>query len=159
MLEGGFTFRKSKKQRPGISSSASADIAFLLLVFFLITSSLESQTGIYRRMDAPAAEKALKKRAPVLDRNLLELALNEHSQLIYNDSVFALENLRELSQTFITNPNHVDFLPETPDKHVIRLQISRDADYQSYLSVLSELHASYSPIHIYETEAAKGDNP
>ncbi|GHT55718.1 biopolymer transporter ExbD [Bacteroidia bacterium] len=177
MANGGFSFNKRQKRKPGISSSASADIAFLLLVFFLITSSLDMQTGIYRRMDASAAEDALKQRTNILERNLLELTIDENSQLIYNDSVFDTNNLRELSKTFIANPNHVDFLPEDPSKHVINLKISREANYETYLLVLNELTAAYNelrkasndtlrtlyPMHISETELAdnqtKGGKP
>jgi biopolymer transport protein ExbD len=173
MADGGFTFNKRRRPKSGISSTASADIAFLLLVFFLITSSLDSQTGIYRRMDAPAAENALKQRTNILERNLLELTLDANSRLLYNDSVFDINNLRTLSKTFIANPNRVDFLPEDPSQHVINLKISREASYESYLSVLNELTAAYNelrreandtlrvlfPMHISETELQEGGTP
>ncbi|GHT43256.1 biopolymer transporter ExbD [Bacteroidia bacterium] len=170
MAAGGFTFNKRQRSKPGINSSASADIAFLLLVFFLITSSLDSLTGIYRRMDAAAAENALKQRTDILKRNLLELTIDENSQLIYDNATFDISNLRTLSKTFIANPNHADFLPEDPTKHVINLKISREATYESYLNVLNELTAAYNelrreandtlrviyPMHISETELKGG---
>ncbi|MDR0413068.1 MAG: biopolymer transporter ExbD [Dysgonamonadaceae bacterium] len=143
---------------PPINSSSSADIAFLLLIFFLITSSLDSRTGIYRKMN-PAVREALKKRKDIQERNLLVLTLDKDNRLIYDENPFPLKDVKELSKTFIANPGDQDYLPEKEPveiaeigtlavtaKHVISLKVSREAKYSAYISVLNELTAAYNEL-------------
>jgi biopolymer transport protein ExbD len=148
-----------KYKIPQINSGSSADIAFLLLIFFLITSSLDSRTGIYRKMNATEAGEILKKRKDIQERNLLVFTINSDNQLIYNDETIPLKDIKDLSKTFIANPDNLDFLPEkesvdVPEigvfsittKHVISLEVSRKAKYQTYISVLNELIAAYNEL-------------
>jgi biopolymer transport protein ExbD len=148
-----------KYKIPQINSGSSADIAFLLLIFFLITSSLDSRTGIYRKMNATVAGEILKKRKDIQERNLLTFTINYDNQLIYNDESIPFKDVKELSKVFIANPDNSDFLPEkesvaVPEigvfsittKHVILLEVSRKAKYQTYISVLNELTAAYNEL-------------
>ena len=148
-----------KRKIPEINSSSTADIAFLLLIFFLITSSFDSKTGIYRRMNVPEAENALKKRMDIQERNLLVFTIDDNSRIMHEDEIVPLEKVRLLSTVFIDNPNDADFLPErtiitipevgevaVTTQHIISLKIDRNADYQTYLSVLNELTAAYNDL-------------
>ncbi|MDR0681656.1 MAG: biopolymer transporter ExbD [Dysgonamonadaceae bacterium] len=150
---------RQKYKIPQINSGSSADIAFLLLIFFLITSSLDSRTGIYRKMNAIEAGEILKKRKDIQERNLLSFTINSDNQLIYNNEPIPFKDIKELSKTFIANPDNSDFLPEkesvdVPEtgifavttKHVISLEVSRKAKYQTYISVLNELTAAYNEL-------------
>ena len=148
-----------KREIPQINSSSTADIAFLLLIFFLITSSFDSKTGIYRKMNVPEVENALKKRKDIQERNLLVFTIDADSRILHEDEIVSLKDVRSLSKVFIDNPNNADFLPEktiitipevgeiaTTTQHIISLKIDRKADYQTYLSVLSELTAAYNEL-------------
>ncbi|GHV20733.1 biopolymer transporter ExbD [Clostridia bacterium] len=129
-------FRKHKI--PEINSGSSADIAFLLLVFFLVTSSFDSKTGIYRKMSAPVAENVLKKSMDIQQRNLLTLTIDADNHIWYDRQEIPLEEIRDLGKVFIT---HSDI-----PRHVISLEVDRKAKYQTYLSVVSELTASYNEL-------------
>ena len=127
-----------KRKIPEINSTSSADIAFLLLVFFLVTSSFDAKTGIYRKMAPAETENVQAQKFDIQQKNLLVLTIDSDNRLIYNEEEIPVSQIRELSKTFITNSD----IP----KHVISLEVNRDARYQTYLSVISELTAAYNEL-------------
>jgi biopolymer transport protein ExbD len=151
--------RYRKHNIPEINSSSTADIAFLLMIFFLIAGSLNSVTGIYRKMNPAQTEEILKKKRDIEERNLLNLTIDTQNQVVYKGEVIAFLQLKEICKTFIDNPNNVDFLPRkesvdipgigvysTTSNHNIALEISREANYQTYLSVLNKIMTAYSEL-------------
>ncbi|MDR3218918.1 MAG: biopolymer transporter ExbD [Dysgonamonadaceae bacterium] len=149
-----------KRGIPQINSTSSADIAFILLLFFLLTGSLEPKSGIYRRLSPADTEAKLKKKKDIETRNFLTVTLHANNEIqIAEDNPVALSEIRDIAITFIANPNNLDFLPEktitdieglglfpVSDKAIIHLEISRDASYQTYISVLEELTAAYADL-------------
>jgi biopolymer transport protein ExbD len=127
-----------KRQIPQINSGASADIAFLLLTFFLITSSFDSKIGIYRKMPVPVEGTAIIQQMKIQHQNLLTLTIDADNQILYGEEKLPLNAIRELAKTFIA---HSDI-----PKHVINLEIDPASTYQTYLSVLNELTAAYDEL-------------
>jgi len=151
--------RVTKHKIPQISAGASADIAFLLLAFFLITSSFDSKKGLYRKMPAPAVENAIHKRINIEQRNLLLLQIDENNRILYEKEEIPVKNIRELAKTFVENPTNSHFLSEKENleisgigqtavatKHSIALEIAPESTYQTYISVLGELNAAYDEL-------------
>ncbi|GHT12124.1 biopolymer transporter ExbD [Bacteroidia bacterium] len=148
-----------KRKIPQFNATSSADIAFILLLFFLLTGSLDPKSGIYRRLSPAASEAKLKKKTDIENRNLVTFSIDENNQIWMKDSPVALPEIRDIAKTFIANPNDLDFLPEkTPadiyglgivpvsNKAVIHLEFSRNTAYQTYISVLGELTAAYDDL-------------
>ncbi|MDL2223996.1 biopolymer transporter ExbD [Bacteroidales bacterium OttesenSCG-928-M06] len=148
-----------KRKIPQINSSSSADIAFLLLIFFLITSSLDSKMGIYRKLNASSPEDVLKEGRDIEDRNLLIFTIDSLNNVIYDEEVINIFELRELGKAFIFNSENLDFLPEkemisipeigdypVATKHVISLKVHEKAKYETYILVLNELIAVYNQL-------------
>ncbi|MDH8700907.1 biopolymer transport protein ExbD [Dysgonomonadaceae bacterium PH5-43] len=146
-----------KRKVPQVNSSASADIAFLLLIFFLITSSLDPKTGIYRKLNASTPEEVLKERIDIEDRNLLTFTIDSVDNVLYLDEVIKLPEIRDISKTFIANPNNADFLPEkkivdivgigeypVTINHIISVKIDDRSKYETYISVLNEITTAYN---------------
>jgi biopolymer transport protein ExbD len=151
--------RYRKRKIPQINSGSTADIAFLLLIFFLITSSFDSMTGIYRKMNPAQAEEVLKKKRDIEGRNLLEIVIDENNEIRYDEQTLTLLELKNIVKTFIANPNDVNFLSQKEEKeipgigiyrisskHNISLEISREAKYQTYLSVLGAMTGAYNEL-------------
>jgi biopolymer transport protein ExbD len=151
--------RYRKRKIPQINSSSTADIAFLLLIFFLITSSFDSMTGIYRKMSPAQAEEVLQKKRDIEGRNLLEIVIDKDNGIRYGEQTLTLPDLKSIVKTFIDNPNDVDFLSQKEEKeiagignyrisskHNILLETSRDARYQTYLSVLNAMTGAYNEL-------------
>ena len=148
-----------KRKVPLLNSSSTADIAFLLLIFFLVTSSLDSQLGIYRKMSVEQANEVLQNRKDLAKRNFLRFVINEANEVLHDDKSVSSSELRSISKVFISNPDDLDFLPEkeqieileigvfpASNKHVISLEFSRNSDYQTYLSALNEITAAYNEL-------------
>ena len=148
-----------KRDIPQLNSTSSADVAFILLLFFLLTGSLDSKSGIYRRLAPAVPEAAIIKNTPVEDRNLLSLSIRDDNTVYLNDEPISLMQIRETAKIFIDNPDDKDFLPQknfydipglgnvlASRDAVIHLEFSRKSNYQTYVSVLSELTAAYNEL-------------
>jgi biopolymer transport protein ExbD len=151
---------KGKRKCPDINSSSTADIAFLLLIFFLITTSMDTDRGLARRLPPPPEnEQQQKSEDKVKQRNVLQVFLNMYDQLMVNGEVINVAQLRDKAKEFIANKAGAEDLPErttkeveffgpylVTEKHVISLQNDRSSSYQSYIDVQNELVAAYNEL-------------
>jgi biopolymer transport protein ExbD len=148
-----------KKNIPELNTTSTADIAFILLLFFLITGSLDPKSGIYRHLSPATSEVLLKKKTDIEKRNLLTFTIDENNEIRLDETPVALSEIRNIALIFISNPENLDYLSEkelldipelgvipVSGKAVISMEISREASYQTYISVLSELTAAYETL-------------
>jgi biopolymer transport protein ExbD len=141
------------------NATSSADIAFILLLFFLLSGSLNSKTGIYRRLLPDTSEAKLKKKTDIEKRNFVTFSIREDNTVFMENEPVKLYEIRDIAKKFIANPDNSDYLPEkkeieipelgivsvTPHA-VINFEISRKASYQTYIFVLGELSAAYGDL-------------
>ncbi len=152
---------RKKRGVPGINSSSTADIAFILLIFFLITTSMDTDRGLARRLPPPPEKNQTKDdNIIVKERNVLQVRLNKDNQLMCGTEYIAIEQLKEKAKEFIKNefddPNlpekHVKNIPllggdvMMTDKHVISVQNDVGTSYQTYIDVQNELVAAYNEL-------------
>lgn len=148
---------KGNRKVPEINSSSTADIAFIILIFFLITTSMDTDRGLARRLPEPIIGEV----PPVVvkERNILVVLLNKDNQLMVGKEYSRLSDLRQRTKEFIANPYNDDKLPEkhakdikffgntmVTDNHVISLQNDRGTSYQAYIEVQNELVAAYNEL-------------
>ena len=144
---------------PGINSSSTADIAFMLLIFFLTTTSMDTDRGLARRLPPPPENKEQKDDIIVKERNVLQVRLNKDDQLMVGGEWSDIRQLREKAKEFIANPNDDVNLPEKhsknipffgdvmiTEKHVISVQNDVGTSYEAYLQVQNELVAAYNEL-------------
>ena len=140
----------AKRDIPEINASSMADIAFLLLIFFLMTTTMDSDTGLARTMPPPIPKEDVDT-PPIRERNVFEVLINANNQLLVEKRPMALQNLKDAAKIFIQNPANLATLPEREEievpffgvypvttKAVISLQNDRGTQYQMYLSVQNE---------------------
>lgn len=150
---------RGKKKVPDINSSSTADIAFLLLIFFLITTSMDTDRGLARRLPPPPEDTQEKSDVVVKDRNILEIRINKFDELLCEGKNIPVSQLREKAKEFIANPYDDKDLPErvakeveffgnvkVSEKHIISLQNDRGTSYQAYIDVQNELVAAYNEL-------------
>mgnify|MGYP003513901766 FL=1 len=152
---------KKKKSVPGINSSSTADIAFMLLIFFLITTSMDTDRGLARRLPPPPENQEQKQDDIIVkERNVLAVKLNKDDQLMVNGEVgFDIKQLRAKAKEFIVNPNDDPNMPEKhkknipmfgevmiTEKHVISVQNDVGTSYNAYIQVQNELVAAYNEL-------------
>jgi biopolymer transport protein ExbD len=141
----------AKKKTPAINSSSTADIAFLLLCYFLMTTTMGSQTGLSRRLP-PMPEKDQKvDDQKVNRRNIIIVKINSADRLLAGSEPIDVSQLKDKIREFLTNPTNDPNLPEKEEidiegygkypvsKGVISLQNDRGTSYHAYIAVQNEL--------------------
>ena len=150
---------KKKKKVPALNSSSTADISFILLIFFLVTTSMDTDSGLSRRLPQPPDKEQEDAQIDVKERNVLNVRLNAACARMCTSEVIELKLLRERAKKFISNPNDLPTLPEkhgktidllgdcyVTDKHVISVQTDRGTPYEVYFQVQNELVAAYNEL-------------
>ncbi|MDR1601866.1 MAG: biopolymer transporter ExbD [Tannerella sp.] len=148
-----------KRKVPGVNATSSADIAFMLLLFFLLTTSMDTDQGLARRLPQPPNNETKKDELDIKKRNILPILLNTYNQVLCAGEYVELSDLREKAKEFIANRDDDPSLPErveedvpffglvkTSKPHVISLMNDRGTQYQKYIDVQNELAAAYNEL-------------
>lgn len=152
----------SKRKVQEINASSMADIAFLLLIFFLVTTTMSVDKGLSRRLPPPLPPNMEKPNTDVKKRNIFVVLINSNNQLLVQGKPLDVKQLREKAKTFIKNEAADPSLPEvlpieveidgqketvlTTKNHLISLQNDRGTLYQKYIEVQNELVAAYNEL-------------
>lgn len=148
------------KKIPQINASSMADISFLLLIFFLVTTSMDVNQGLARRLPAPIPPDQKVEDTDINKRNLLVVKINSANQLMVQGQLSDIKNLKEEAKKFIQNENDDSFYPKLYEEdfgepigtirytkeHVISVQNDVDTQYQVYVNVQNELVAAYNEL-------------
>ncbi len=146
-----------KRDAPEINAGSMADIAFLLLVFFLVTTTMDSDMGMMRKLP-PTLPPDMPKPPPIKDRNVFVVLANSNDQLLVEGELMDISELKAAAKEFIENPMNIETLPEmkTVDvpifgvrqvsKQVISLQNDNGTSYELYVQVQNELAAAYNEL-------------
>lgn len=139
------------RKTPEINSSSMADIAFLLLIFFLVSTTMDVDTGIYKKLPPIPEETTNEPEVKVKKRNVLAILVNRNDELLVNGELLDISQLREKTKEFILNPNNSEDLPEKQvktipyfgdvnvSKGLVSLQNDRGTSYEMYIRVQDEL--------------------
>lgn len=142
--------KSTNRQSPAINAGSMADIAFLLLVFFLVTTTVAKDEGLNRILP-PRSEDS----GPIPQRNVLEILVNKHNQLLVEGHFTEIENLRATALEFILNLENEPNLPQkrivTIDqlgtiaisKQVISIQNDALTEYGTYVAIQDALSGAY----------------
>jgi len=144
----------ASRKPPEINASSMADIAFLLLVFFLVTTTMDSDFGLARRLPPPVPDDI--EDIDVKQRNVFEILVNANDELLVEGDLMLVTELRDAAKEFIVNPTNSEDLPEKTtkeipllggtvmvSKQVISLQNDNGTSYDIYIQVQNELVAAY----------------
>lgn len=142
------------RMNPEINAGSMADIAFLLLIFFLVTTTMDVDTGINRMLPPPIDPNAPEP-PPVRERNVFVVLVDAQDRLMVEGQQMNVNNLREAAKHFLLNPDNDPNLPakELVDiehigevmvatRAVISLQNDRGTSYEMYITVQNELSAA-----------------
>ena len=139
------------RKTPGLSTQSTADIAFLLLCYFLMTSTMDQQSGLQRRLPPMPDQNQKTEDTKVNKRNIIIVKINSSDRLFAGDQLLDVSQLKDKIKEFITNPNNDPNLPEREMKNiegygeypvskgVISLQNDRGTSYRAYIAVQNEL--------------------
>lgn len=161
---------RKKRKVPGLNGSSLADISFILLIFFLITTSMDTDTGLVRRLPQPPDPNQQEEDVKVKGRNVLVVQVNMNNEILYyygdeakrvTVSDVQPSDLRKVAKEFIANPenkaNMPEFHPADPPlpllgaypitkNHIISVQTDRSTKYDVYFQIQNELMAAYNEL-------------
>ena len=129
---------------PGLNTTSTADISFMLLIFFLVTSSMDSDWGLPRQLPTPE-DHTQEQEVVVKKRNALCLVLGADGLLTCNDESLKMDDLSKRVEEFVDNAKNDPLLPEkskrevhllglcqVSDRHVIMIDVHPEATYDAY---------------------------
>lgn len=154
------------KKTPEINATSTADIAFLLLVFFLATTTMNVDSGMFRRL--PPYQPDNTEAPKIAQRNILQILVNKDNMLQVGGEPLDVNRLKEKVLEFILNPMNDPNLPETSPKEieglgnvdvskgVISLQSDKGTSYEMYIAVQDQLAAAFSEARDRKAKAKWG---
>ena len=150
---------KEKRKVPGLNATSTADISFILLIFFLVTTSMDTDTGLARRLPPPPEDENSEAEIDVKERNVLNVKVNSLGQIMVNGDMLDISLLCDRAKEFVKNENNDPNLPEkhaknipllgmcaVTDKHVISVQTDRGTSYNVYFQIQNELVRAYNEL-------------
>ena len=144
------------RKSPEVNAGSMADIAFLLLIFFLVTTTIETDSGINRKL--PPMEDVID--PPIIkERNIFTVVVNKNNDILVEEKPMELRDIRSAAVKFLDNGGGVgeeacDYCKgerdksssDNPEKAIISLKNDRETDYKVYIAVQNELVAAYNEL-------------
>lgn len=146
------------RKTPDIPSASLADTAFMMLIFFLVSTTMDTDAGISRTLPQPVPKDQQTDDQKIKERNVFVVLINKNDQLLVEGEQMHISDLKKKAKEFIANPaddpelpekqiKEVPFFGEYPvSKQVISLQNDRGTSYGLYIQVQDELAAAYNEL-------------
>ncbi|MDB4061909.1 biopolymer transporter ExbD [Vicingaceae bacterium] len=149
----------ARRESPEINAGSMADIAFLLLIFFLVTTTMDVDTGLTRKLPPPIEEE-LEEPPEVKERNVFQVLVNANDALLVEGELILVSQLRETAKEFIVGDKTFtdESMPEgratdvpllgkiMVSKQIVSLQNDRGTSYEMYIKVQNELVGAYNEV-------------
>ena len=146
----------AKRAAPEVNAGSMADIAFLLLIFFLVTTTIETDSGLNRKL--PPMEDQVD--PPIIrQKNIFTVLVSKNDQLLVEEELADIKDLRSLAVEFLDNGGGVgeeacdycqgardESSSDNPDKAIISLKNNRETSYKVYIAIQNELVAAYNEL-------------
>ena len=129
--------RRKQRETPGLNTTSTADISFMLLIFFLVTTSMDVDKGLLRQLPSPEPQKKEQQQSVVDKANLMALRLTAGDTLLVNGKPMQVSLLKEET---------IRFVHRLGKKHLISIESDRDADYNLYFQMQNQLMEAYSQL-------------
>jgi biopolymer transport protein ExbD len=157
-----------RKGAPEVNAGSMADIAFLLLIFFLVTTTIETDAGLDRMLppiEPPDTDVVIKQ------KNIFTVNINKNGQLLVEEQLMDIRDLRAAAIAFLDNggspagtPDFCNYCKgkrderssDSPQKAIISLRNDRETQYSSYITVQNELVAAYNELRNREARRLFG---
>lgn len=133
---------RSSKNSAHIDSSSMADIAFLLLIFFLVTTTINVDTGIGMVLPPPADDQEVK----VLQRNQMNILVNAEGNIMMDDAMVGIDDVKPILKQFINNYGEDPELSVSPQSAVISILTQAETPYRIYIDMLDEVMGTYNEL-------------
>lgn len=142
---------------PEINAGSMADIAFLLLVFFLVTTTIQTDTGVNTTLPPWNPNKMKPEDYPKIERrNLFDISINSLDKIIIRNEPKEYTEIKDLLIQFATNFGKSEVYSERPEVVVVSIKNDNGTSYNAYLNVYNEIKAAYNTIWDAESDKSYG---
>lgn len=148
--------KKRQRDSAEIPSSSLADIAFLLLIFFLLVTTIDVDTGI--GLVLPPAPQEDQQPPPLQERNILNILVNEEGLVLMDEEPTPVEQVKTRVKEFVDNNGQNPELSDSPDKAVVSIKTSRQTPYSIYIDMFDEVVGAYRELRDAASQAEFGVN-
>lgn len=128
--------KKKKKEVPGLDTTSTADISFMLLIFFLVTTSLDTDEGLTRYLP-PMPQKNEQKQMDVNRNDIMNISIDDDDRMTCNGDTV---NARQLTERVAS------FVIERGKTHVISVKADRQTSYEAYFAMQNSIVNAYSDV-------------
>ncbi len=146
--------KKKKREGAEINGSSMADIAFLLLIFFLVTTTINVDTGIGMILPPPLDPEV--EPPPIKERNQMNILVNALGFILMDEQPTQIGDVRERLKEFIDNPNNDETLAISPEAAIVSLKTQQETPYKIYIDMLDEVMAAYKELRDAASRANYG---
>ncbi|WP_234572674.1 ExbD/TolR family protein [Rhodohalobacter sp. 614A] len=136
--------KKRNREEPEINGSSLADIAFLLLIFFLVVTTIDVDTGI--GLILPPMPDENTDPPPVKERNLLNILVNAQGMVLIDEEPASISSVKEKIKTFVNNNGANPDLSESPNDAIVSIKTQRATPYNVYIDMLDEVMGAYAEL-------------
>ncbi|MBE6249562.1 MAG: biopolymer transporter ExbD [Prevotella sp.] len=140
-------FRRKHREVPELNTTSTADISFMLLVFFLVTSSMGSDRGLGRKL-SPMDDPQRQEQQDISRSNVLEVRLDEHDVLYCDDRRVTRQELQQQVESFLAS--------RMTDQYVIAVETDRKTSYNAYFEMQDAIVAAYHKLDIRPMRIREG---
>ena len=153
----------SREEVPKVNAGSMADIAFLLLIFFLVTTSIETDAGLDRMLPKESPVPPI----PIHKRNILPILINGDDDLMVDGEIIDVKDLKVMTIAFLDNggassdaKNYCNYCQgardsrssDNPEKAIVSLMSNRETSYGAYITIQNELVAAYNALRNREAQ-------
>jgi biopolymer transport protein ExbD len=136
--------KRRTKRTADIPTASMADIAFLLLIFFLVTTTINVDSGIY--MQLPPKLDPNVEPPEIQDRNLLTILVNSNGDVLVEGAFMQISGIRDEVKRHVLNEGRDRRYSDSPDDAIVSFKTERGLEYGTYIEVLDEIKAAYLEI-------------
>lgn len=127
-----------------VNAGSMADIAFLMLIFFLTTTTIQTDSGISERL--PDKCPSVDCSTPVTAQNTIDIQVNSSGEILIEEQPIALAQAKKLIKKYILNTTNSNTMPTAPDKAVIAVKIARELNYSDYIAIKDVIEGTYAEL-------------
>jgi len=148
--------RNSRRNAPSVNAGSMADIAFLLLIFFLVTTTISAEKGILRKLPDPCKSPPCD--ITINERNILEIFINRDNRLMVENEIIEFDELKDITKAFVDNNGEnvcnycngeqLKTSSDKPSEAVISLKHDALTNYGVFIIVQDEISKAYSDLRI-----------
>lgn len=150
-------FKRTKRRVPQLNTTSTADISFMLLILFLVTSSMDVDKGLSRQLPPISPKEEQQQPTDASERNVMKIRITPSDSILVNGKPMRIGDLRRRVVDFVSNPSNRADLPQktlktvplvgkfaVSDQHIISMESDRESDYNTYFQVQNEVMSAYA---------------